>query len=153
MCMNAEEIKKDFPILENRREVYLDSGATTQKPVQVIEAIRNYYNKNNANPHRGAYSLSIMGNLSKGDEIVLSIMEHHSNLVPWQKVVKETGAKLNYMYLNEEYDKYRDHQRSDRLCSLLFEECNADVIADDTEQSSAESEQDYDLAIHEINGK
>ena len=145
--MNAEEIKKDFPILENRREVYLDSGATTQKPVQVIEAIRNYYNKNNANPHRGAYSLSIeateayentrlkianfisasnreeiifcknateglnllaysygMGNLSKGDEIVLSIMEHHSNLVPWQKVVKETGAKLNYMYLNEEYE-------------------------------------------------
>ena len=57
--MNINEIKKDFPLLENRDIVYLDSGATTQKPVQVIKAVEEFYEKNNANPHRGAYTLSI----------------------------------------------------------------------------------------------
>ena len=145
--MILEEIKKDFPLLENRDIAYLDSGATTQKPKQVIEAIEKYYKNNNANPHRGAYSLSIeateqyentrtkiaefinakhreeiifsknateslnliaysygMDNLKKDDEVVISIMEHHSNLVPWQKVTKATGSKLNYMYINENYE-------------------------------------------------
>lgn len=141
------EIKKDFPILQNKNITYLDSGATTQKPVQVIKAIEDFYQKQNANPHRGAYSLSMeatesyentrdkiakfinakqaqeiifsknateslnliaysygMENLKKGDEIVLSIMEHHSNLVPWQKASKVTGASLNYMYINDEFE-------------------------------------------------
>ena len=145
--MNQNEIIKDFPILQNRKETYLDSGATTQKPIQVLNAVEKFYENNNANPHRGAYSLSIeateeyentrtkiakfinakhreeiifsknateslnlvaysfgMENLSKGDEIVLSIMEHHSNLVPWQTVSKQTGAKLNYMYINDEFE-------------------------------------------------
>ena len=57
--MNVENIKKDFPLLENRNITYLDSGATTQKPIQVINAIEEFYKKNNANPHRGAYTLSI----------------------------------------------------------------------------------------------
>ncbi len=139
--------KKDFPILNERNITYLDSGATTQKPIQVINAIDEYYKTINANVHRGAYSLSIeatlayenarekiarfinstfaeqiifsknateslnliaysygMENLKKDDEIVLSIMEHHSNLVPWQKVAKTTGAKLNYMYINDEFE-------------------------------------------------
>ena len=56
--MNIEEIRQDFPILQNRNISYLDSGATTQKPIQVIEAIENFYKMNNANPHRGAYTLS-----------------------------------------------------------------------------------------------
>ena len=142
-----EEIKKDFPLLEKRDIAYLDSGATTQKPKEVIEAIKKYYENSNANPHRGAYSLSIeateqyentrtkiaefinakhreeiilsknateslnliaysygMDNLKKDDEVVISIMEHHSNLVPWQKVTKATGSKLNYMYINENYE-------------------------------------------------
>lgn len=142
-----EEIKKNFPLLENRDIAYLDSGATTQKPKEVIEAIKKYYENSNANPHRGAYSLSIeateqyentrtkiaefinakhreeiifsknateslnliaysygMDNLKKDDEVVISIMEHHSNLVPWQKVTKATGSKLNYMYINENYE-------------------------------------------------
>lgn len=142
-----EEIKKDFPLLENKNIAYLDSGATTQKPKEVIEAIKKYYENSNANPHRGAYSLSIeateqyektrtkiaefinakhreeiifsknateslnliaysygMDNLKKDDEVVISIMEHHSNLVPWQKVTKATGSKLNYMYINENYE-------------------------------------------------
>ena len=125
----------------------MDSGATTQKPIQVIEAVEEFYKKYNANPHRGAYSLSMeatemyentrtkiakfinakhreeiifsknateslnliaysygLDKLQKDDEIVISIMEHHSNLVPWQKVAKTTGAKLNYMYINDEYE-------------------------------------------------
>ena len=140
-------IKKDFPILNEKQITYLDSGATTQKPEQVIGAIEEYYKTMNANVHRGAYSLSVeasaayesarekvakfinspsaeqvifsknateslnliaysygMENLKKDDEIVLSIMEHHSNLVPWQKVAKTTGAKLNYMYINDEFE-------------------------------------------------
>ena len=145
--MEVEEIKKDFPLLENRNISYLDSGATTQKPIQVIKAVEDFYENNNANPHRGAYTLSIeateqyedtrtkiaefinakhreeiifsknateslnliaysygMNNLKKDDEVVISIMEHHSNLVPWQKVTKTTGSKLNYMYINENFE-------------------------------------------------
>lgn len=145
--MDVEQIKKDFPILENRKIAYLDNGATTQKPTEVISALEEYYEKNNANPHRGAYTLSIeatelyentrtkiakfinakhreeiifsknateslnllaysygMNNLKQDDEIVISIMEHHSNLVPWQKVAKTTGSKLNYMYINDKFE-------------------------------------------------
>ena len=145
--MNIEEIKKDFPILEKRKISYLDSAATSQKPVQVINEIDEFYKKYNANPHRGAYSLSIdatgiyedtrskiakfvnarypeeiiftknateslnliaysygLDNLKEDDEVVLSIMEHHSNLVPWQMVTKKTKSKLNYMYINKDFE-------------------------------------------------
>ena len=145
--MNIEEIKKDFPLLENSNITYLDSGATTQKPLKVINAVDEFYKKYNANPHRGAYSLSVeateiyentrtkiakfinakhreeiifsknateslnliaysygLENLKKDDEVVISIMELHSNLVPWQKVTKKTGAKLKYMYINDEFE-------------------------------------------------
>ena len=143
--MTNYDIRKDFSILNNQNIAYLDSGATTQKPKQVIEAIDNYYDSANANPHRGAYKLSIkatevydearqkvcdfinanspeeivftrnatesinliaysygLNNLKQNDKIVLSIMEHHSNLVPWQYVSKKTGAILEYMYLNQD---------------------------------------------------
>ena len=145
--MNNNEIKKDFPILEDTKISYLDSGATTQKPVQVIKALEEFYEKYNANPHRGAYSLSVdatkiyedtrskiakfinsrypeeiifsknatealnliaysygLDNLKENDDVVLSIMEHHSNLVPWQMATKHTGSKLKYMYINEELE-------------------------------------------------
>ena len=145
--MEINNIKKDFPLLENENITYLDSGATTQKPIQVIKAVEEFYQKYNANPHRGAYSLSVeateqyentrtkiakfinakhreeiifsknateslnliaysygLENLKKDDEVVISIMEHHSNLVPWQKMTKQTGSKLNYMYINENYE-------------------------------------------------
>lgn len=141
------DIRDDFPILKNRNIAYLDSGATTQKPKQVIKAIEDFYENYNANVHRGAYSLSTeasaiyedtrtkianfinakhreeiifsknateslnliaysygLDKLKKDDEIVISIMEHHSNLVPWQKVAKQTDAKLNYMYINDEFE-------------------------------------------------
>ncbi len=142
--MNFEE---DFPILNNRNITYLDSGATTQKPKKVIETIKEFYEHNNANPHRGAYTLSMdatevyenartkiakfinarnreevifsknaseslnliaysygLDNLKENDEICISIMEHHSNLVPWQSVSKKTGSKLTYMYINNEFE-------------------------------------------------
>ena len=141
--MTNYEIREDFPILKDI--TYLDSGATTQKPLEVIDAIADYYKNDNANIHRGAYDLSIratqaydnarskvasfinaaksqeivftrnttesmnlvaysygLNNLKKDDIILISIMEHHSNLVPWQMVAKKTGAKLEYMYVNEE---------------------------------------------------
>lgn len=136
--------RRDFPILaadENgQRLVYLDSAATTQHPVQVLDAVTNYYKNNNANPHRGVYELAMRATdahegarhrvaqffhaeddeivftqntteslnlvaysyglhfLHAGDEIVLSVAEHHSNLVPWQRVAQATGAKLVYLY-------------------------------------------------------
>ena len=139
--------KDDFPIFKNRDIAYLDSGATTQKPKMVIDAINNFYERNNANPHRGAYSLSIdatavyedtrkkianfinarfseeiifsknaseslnliaysygLDNLKKGDDVVISIMEHHSNLVPWQYVTKKTNSNLKYLYINDEFE-------------------------------------------------
>ena len=139
--------KNDFPLLKNNSIAYLDSGATTQKPQVVIDAIKNFYENQNANIHRGAYQLSIeateayeatrnkvskfinskspeeiifsknateslnliaysygLNNLKPGDEIVLSIMEHHSNLVPWQNVAKITGATLKYLYINNNYE-------------------------------------------------
>lgn len=141
------DIKEDFPILKNRDIAYLDSGATTQKPKYVINAIDNYYEKNNANPHRGAYELSVqateeyegarkkvakfinakvpeeiiftknasealnliaysygLDKLKKNEDVVISIMEHHSNLVPWQYVTEKTGSTLKYMYINDEYE-------------------------------------------------
>ena len=139
--------EEDFPILKNRDMAYLDSGATTQKPQKVLDAVESFYEHENANPHRGAYSLSIeateayestrgkiakfinarypeeiifsknateslnllaysygLDNLKENDEVVLSIMEHHSNIVPWQYVTKKTKSKLKYMYINDNFE-------------------------------------------------
>jgi len=128
----------DFPLLATRPELhYLDSAATSQKPSVVLDAIRQYYENDNANPHRGAYELSARAtqryldareriadflgvinsstliftrgttealnlvatawgrtNIKKGDEIVITGMEHHANFVPWQQLSLLTGAKL-----------------------------------------------------------
>lgn len=139
--------REDFPILNNREMAYLDNGATTQKPKQVLEALKKFYENENANPHRGAYALSMeatevyentrnkiakfinaknseeiifsknateslnliaysygLDNLKENDEVVLSIMEHHSNIVPWQYVTKKTKSKLKYMYINDDFE-------------------------------------------------
>lgn len=147
--MSSNEYIQDFPILNQQMNgkpiVYLDNGATTQKPDSVVRAICGYYGGCNANPHRGAYELSVkatdiyestrakvakfinadkdreiiftknateslnliaysygFNNVNAGDEIVLTILEHHSNLVPWQQVAKAKGAVLKYIYLNED---------------------------------------------------
>ena len=149
------DFKKDFPIFENRDISYLDSGATSQKPQYVINAVEEFYKKFNANPHRGAYSLSLeateqyentrekiakfinarnkeeiifsknaseslnliaysygLSNLKQKDEVVLSIMEHHSNLVPWQFVTKQTNSILKYMYINNEFELSKEEIES-----------------------------------------
>jgi cysteine desulfurase / selenocysteine lyase len=147
--MDVASIRRDFPALHQEVNghplVYLDNAATSQKPVQVLDAIRRYYEHDNANVHRGIHELSrrateayeearvrvarFLGtddpgeviwtrgtteginlvaaswggaNLRPDDEIVLSEMEHHSNLVPWQLVAARTGAKLRYVDLSDD---------------------------------------------------
>lgn len=141
----VERIREDFGYLKsNENYVYFDNAATTQKPKQIMEATKDYYNSENGNPHRGAHHFAMVStkvyegardkvrefiganssnevvfvrnateglnliayswalkNLTDTDEILISIMEHHSNLVTWQYVAKQTGAKLVYLYLDE----------------------------------------------------
>lgn len=146
--MNIEQIRSDFPILHQtlygKPLVYLDNAATTQKPQCVIDAVRNYYEKDNSNIHRGVHTLSerataayeasretIRGffnakstkeviftrgatesinlvasswgsvNIAKGDEVLITHMEHHSNIVPWQMLCERTGAVLKVIPMNE----------------------------------------------------
>lgn len=141
MSFDVNAIRADFPILQQqvngRPLVYLDNGATTQKPEAVIEAIAHYYRFDNSNVHRGAHTLSDRStlafenarktiaaflnasakeevvwtkgtteainlvafswgeqNLAKGDRVLVSQMEHHANIVPWQMVCQRTGAEL-----------------------------------------------------------
>ena len=148
---NTVKFKADFPLLGkpmgNNPLVYLDNGATTQKPREVIKAITEYYDSFNANPHRGAYELSIkatdiyenariktqqfinakysheiiftknateslnlvaysygLSHVGAGDEVLIAISEHHSNLVPWQYVCQMKGATLKYIYLEEDHN-------------------------------------------------
>ena len=160
--LDPEIIKQDFPIFKRRIYgkplIYLDNAATTQKPRQVIEAIREFYQNYNANVHRGVYRLSVeateafenarakvarfinakdseivftknatealnlvayswgLCNLKKGDRILLTEMEHHSNIVPWQLVAKHTGAVVDYIPINE--DGLLVDEEVDRLLNL-----------------------------------
>lgn len=147
--MNAKEIKKLFPILDQQVNgnplVYLDSAATSQKPIQVIEKLDDYYRRYNSNVHRGVHTLGTLatdeyegarekvraflnapdtaeivftrgtttainlvaqsyGNdhVGEGDEIVITPMEHHSNIIPWQQLAKRKGAVLKYIPLQED---------------------------------------------------
>jgi cysteine desulfurase/selenocysteine lyase len=147
--MNAKEIRKLFPILDQEINghplVYLDSAATSHKPIQVIEEVSRYYKEYNSNVHRGVHTLGNYAtegyegarekvrkfiqakstkeiiftrgtttalnivassyarqHCSEGDEIVITPMEHHSNLIPWQQVAKVTGATLKYIPLQED---------------------------------------------------
>ncbi len=147
--MLNKDIRNDFPILDQDINgfplVYLDSAATSQKPLQVIEAMEHYYKKDNANVHRGVHTLGNRAtegyegaretvrkflnassteeiiftrgtttalnlvaqsygraNVSEGDEILITYMEHHSNIIPWQQLAKATGAVLKYIDLEED---------------------------------------------------
>ena len=159
-------VQADFPILSTtvhgRTLVYLDNGATTQKPRQVIEAIERYYRSENANIHRGVYQLSqtatrlyedarrtvaaFIGaadereviftrgttdginlvaaswgraNLHAGDQVVVSAMEHHSNIVPWQMACQQAGAELKVIPMTDagelRMDAYADLLASGRV--------------------------------------
>ena len=145
--LDVEILQRDFPILDqivnDEPLVYLDNAATTQKPTQVLEAIAAYYEKDNANVHRGVHTLAERATaayeaarervrsfihaastkevlftrgtttslnwvaryaenvLQPGDEVLISVMEHHSNIIPWQEACKKTGARLIYAYLKD----------------------------------------------------
>ncbi|HEU0167455.1 MAG TPA: aminotransferase class V-fold PLP-dependent enzyme, partial [Chloroflexota bacterium] len=147
--MNVEQVRKDFPILQQRPHgkpiVFLDSASTSQKPYSVIETLDTYYREYNSNIHRAVYAIAekataeyeaardkvqrFIGaaqresvifvrntteainlvayswgrnNIKAGDEIVLSEMEHHSNLVPWQLLAQEKGALLKHLTVSPE---------------------------------------------------
>ncbi len=147
-ALDVERIRADFPILSRQVHgqalVYLDNGATSQKPESVIATLDRYYREYNANIHRGVHTLSEEGTvayegarrriatfinagdarqivfvrgtteainlvaqswgrnrLRSGDEIVISGLEHHSNIVPWQMLCEQTGAKLRVMPIND----------------------------------------------------
>ena len=146
--LDIQKIKQDFPIFDRtirdgQRLIYLDSGATSQKPNQVIEAEANFYRNHNAAVHRGAHQLaeeatdnfenarsivaefigaksdeivftksatesinlvaySLTSQIKPGDRIVVSEMEHHANLIPWQQLAKRTGAELAWFEVTPE---------------------------------------------------
>jgi cysteine desulfurase/selenocysteine lyase len=145
--IDIQKIRADFPILSQKVNgkplVYFDNAATSQKPIQVIEAEANYYKEINANIHRGVHTLSQLATdayeasrlkiqqhinakfshevlftsgtthginlvangfaslLKAGDEVMVSALEHHSNIVPWQMLCEKTGAKLVVIPMNE----------------------------------------------------
>lgn len=147
--MNIQDIRQMFPILNETVNgnplVYLDNAATSQKPIQVIEAMEKYYKQYNSNVHRGVHTLGTKAtdgyegarekvrnfigaksveeviftrgtttalnlvaesygraNVTEGDEIVITQMEHHSNIIPWQQVAKHTGATLKFIPMQED---------------------------------------------------
>ncbi len=159
MPIHTDTLRKAFPILETkvngRPLVYFDNAATTQKPVSVLERLRNYYERENSNIHRGAHFLSQQATdayegarktmqsfinakhtheviftrgttesinlvahsfcskfVKAGDEILISAMEHHSNIVPWQIACREKQAELKVIPMDEQgelcMDAYRD---------------------------------------------
>jgi cysteine desulfurase/selenocysteine lyase len=147
-AFDVHRVRRDFPILQTTAHghplIYLDNGATTQKPRQVIDAIHQYYESQNANIHRGVYQLSQTATrlyeqsrgkvaafinaaddreiiftrgtteginlvasawgrafLRSGDEVIVSALEHHSNIVPWQMICEATGAALRVIPIND----------------------------------------------------
>ena len=155
--IKVDDIKKDFPIFERKingnKLTYLDSGATSQKPNQVIDVMSDVYKNNNANVHRGTYVLSsettskyeevrvkfkkfinaynsdeiiftkgctegfnllansLCKNLNKDDEIILSEIEHHANIIPWQMAAKKYGLNIKYK-IDDSYNLDLDHLNS-----------------------------------------
>lgn len=146
--MDVQSVREHFPVLQQKVNdhplVYLDSTATSQKPIEVIETLEDYYRNHNSNVHRGAHTLgtratdlyegarekvrahinaestaeiifnrgtteglnmvaqSYSQHLSEEDEIVITPMEHHSNIIPWQQIAKRSGATLKYIPLQED---------------------------------------------------
>ena len=134
--MDINKIRDRFPLLNNRKTIYLDNAATVQKPQCVLDAVNDYYLDHNANPMRGLYDLSLeatdayeearsavagfigadadeivftrnaseslnlvaysygLHNINQGDELIVSVAEHHSNFLPWINIAKITGAKV-----------------------------------------------------------
>ncbi|RAJ82349.1 cysteine desulfurase/selenocysteine lyase [Chitinophaga dinghuensis] len=154
-ALDVAAVRKDFPILQQQVHgktlVYLDNGATTQKPKVVIDTIERYYETYNSNVHRGVHHLSqvatdayekarqtvagyinapnanqviftkgttdginLVANamsrrfLKKGDSVIISAMEHHSNIVPWQMACEDSGATLKVIPINDKGELLMD---------------------------------------------
>ncbi|MFM7545975.1 MAG: aminotransferase class V-fold PLP-dependent enzyme, partial [Synechococcales cyanobacterium] len=155
----GEKLRSDFPILHQEIHghplIYFDNAATSQKPQTVLDVLRHYYERDNANVHRGVHTLSNratesyeqarekiarfinarshqevvytrnaseainlvaytwgLDQLQPGDEVVLSVMEHHSNLIPWQLIAQKTGAVLKFINLTHSGELDVDHYQS-----------------------------------------
>lgn len=171
MSLPISQIRGLFPVLHQevhgRPLIYFDNAATTQKPIAVIESLKNYYETDNSNIHRGAHALADRATryfeetresvrdflgaresaeviftkgtteginlvaktfgrkfIQKGDEIIISTMEHHSNIVPWQMLCEENGANLKVIPITDsgeliwdEFEKLLNHKT--KLVSIV----------------------------------
>tara|TARA_B100001079_G_scaffold269415_1_gene281595 strand:- start:1019 stop:2239 length:1221 start_codon:yes stop_codon:yes gene_type:complete len=179
--INVSNLKKDFPIFERevngKRLTYLDSGATSQKPNQVIDEMSNVYKNINANVHRGTYVLSsettakyeevrsklknfinayssdeiifakgctegfnflansLCKDLNPGDEIILSEIEHHANIIPWQMAADKYNLKINFVNITDSFTLDLDHFKSlmnknTKIVSLVGESNMSGMLPD-----------------------
>lgn len=160
--LDPYKIREDFPILKRRingnQLIYFDNAATSQKPRQVIDAVKDFYENHNANVHRAVHTLSLeaselyedaheevvefihakgmeeivfvrgtteainlvayawgLRTLKKEDEVIVSLMEHHSNIVPWEIISRMTGNKIKYVEVND--DGTLNYESYERLVS------------------------------------
>jgi cysteine desulfurase/selenocysteine lyase len=180
--LDPYRIRKDFPILKRKINgsplIYFDNAATTQKPKQVIEAIRDFYENHNGNVHRAVHTLSLeatelhekareniarfinardsteivfvrgtteainlvayswgLGNLKKGDEVLVSLMEHHSNIVPWDIVSKIKGFTVKYAKVHDDgtldYEDFESKLSSKTKIACLSQVSNVSGVVND----------------------
>ena len=174
MAFDINHIRDQFPILQRQVHgkplVYFDNGATTQKPLAVIERVNQYYANENSNIHRGVHYLSDYSTneyenarkvvqsfinakheeeviftkgttdaintvaysfgetyINEGDEIIISYLEHHSNIVPWQMLCERKGAILKVIPINTngqlELDVYESYRKNQTRCSKSYFKC------------------------------
>jgi cysteine desulfurase/selenocysteine lyase len=182
---DPHKIREDFPILKrkinNNPLIYFDNAATSQKPKQVIDAIKNFYETHNANVHRAVHTLSqeaselyekaheevanfinasgieeivfVRGtteavnlvayawglrNLKKGDEVIVSLMEHHSNIVPWEILSKINGFNVKYAEVNDDgtlnYEAFEDIISSKTKIVCISHVSNFDGVINDVKR-------------------
>jgi cysteine desulfurase/selenocysteine lyase len=185
VILDPYRIREDFPILKRKINnyplIYFDNAATTQKPKQVIDVIRNFYEGHNANVHRAVHTLSqeatemhekarekialfinakdaaeivfVRGtteainlvayswglrNLKKGDEVLVSLMEHHSNIVPWEILSKINGFIVKYAKVNADgtlsYDDFESKFSSKTKIACLSQVSNVSGVINDVKR-------------------
>jgi cysteine desulfurase/selenocysteine lyase len=183
--LDPYRIREDFPILKRKINdnplIYFDNAATTQKPTQVIEAIRDFYENHNANVHRAVHTLSLeatelhekarenisrfinardstelvfvrgtteainlvayswgLENLEKGDEVLVSLMEHHSNIVPWDIVSKIKGFTVKYAKVHDDgtldYEDFESKFSSKTKIACLSQVSNVSGVVNDVKR-------------------
>ncbi len=185
--MDPYRVREDFPILKRKINdnplIYFDNAATTQKPTQVIDTIRDFYENHNGNVHRAVHTLSLeatelhekareniarfinardatelvfvrgtteainlvayswgLGNLEKGDEVLVSLMEHHSNIVPWDIVSKIKGFTVKYAKVHEDgtldYEDFESKFSSKTKIACLSQVSNVSGVVNDVKRTA-----------------